>query len=249
MPSLHDDLKSLICAIEKRDAEACRTVLYQRPDLVFHRIALGNNRYTYALHLAASTGNLELGKIFLYTLRKLGKEPDFLRDASQNTAHHHAASYGHESFVRMLIEHGGSAFVRNAASILPIHDAARFGHISLLRLYATICSPAILTDTDEEGNTPLHYAAANGQLLAVKTILELASKHALHYPELLLLYAMVNHEGLTPYDITCRRLQDPAMQEQLQRRSKEQLKLIAQDMHHHGADIHGPVWRRPKSDA
>jgi len=89
----------------------------------------------------------------------------------------------------MSLSEGKAAFIQLPNGKTPLHVAAHLGHISNMRLLIAYGAPVNLQD--QEGFTPLHYAALSDSYDAV---------------ELLLLYEHVktgitNNEGKTPLSL------------------------------------------------
>ncbi|KAK4184204.1 ankyrin repeat-containing domain protein [Podospora australis] len=163
-------------AIRSNDALLVRRILKSHPSLLHnpdHTVATGNANSN--LHLAASLGHLAICKLLV----EAGHErvTPALNDDHQ-TALMLAAANGHTEVVHYLCEKGSS----NGNYILKqdirgrdaIMEAALHGHdtvVQLLLTYAPGGAQAALAQADLDGNTALHFASSNGNLLVLRTLL------------------------------------------------------------------------------
>ena len=122
------------------------------------------------LHVAAISGSLEL---FEYILGKV--KNNITEERHGLTAMHIAASRGHYEIVKFLAENG---FDKNPAAadvygFTPLHFAAMNGISGHYRVFKYIIdSIDDKNPADEEGKTPLYYAAFEGHYEICKLILE-----------------------------------------------------------------------------
>ncbi|RDW76457.1 ankyrin repeat domain-containing protein [Aspergillus mulundensis] len=117
------------------------------------------------LHWAAIRGWIEV----LIGLLEIGAAPD-LEDKLQRTALSYAAESGNLRAVRVLIEAGAFPNKDDKARQTPLSYAAAGGHDSVVELLAKDTRVACNT-TDDEGQSPLHWAAKNNCLASVKILL------------------------------------------------------------------------------
>lgn len=130
------------------------------------------------------------------------------RDGSGETVAHGAARAGKAPMVRLLLELGADPSIKNNAGDVPAHAAAWEGHrqvievmprealshtnkegdtpalLAAMRGHAGVLDAlarkgADLTQPDREGNTPLHHAAALGDVDSIKVLLKHAPDSAL----------------------------------------------------------------------
>ena len=115
-----------------------------------------------ALHLAASEGNNKIVEWLVGAKANVN-----VKDRWGNTPLMDAVTHGHEVAARVLFESGGRMDVANASGMMC--SAASTGDLTLLRmLHESGCDVRI---GDYDGRTPLHLAAAEGQVVAVSFLL------------------------------------------------------------------------------
>ena len=115
-----------------------------------------------ALHLAASEGNNKIVEWLVGAKANVN-----VKDRWGNTPLLDAVTHGHEVAARVLFESGGRMDVANASGMMC--SAASTGDLTLLRmLHESGCDVRI---GDYDGRTPLHLAAAEGQVVAVSFLL------------------------------------------------------------------------------
>ncbi len=116
------------------------------------------------LHKAAFGGHTECVSFLLSQQRK----PDFAIDARGSggaTALHKAAAGGNAEVVRMLLKAGASPAVRDEEDALPIHTACQWGRAAAAQvLHPLFPAP----ERTLQGATPLHLAAASGDVACFK---------------------------------------------------------------------------------
>ncbi|KAK3347884.1 ankyrin repeat-containing domain protein [Neurospora tetraspora] len=124
------------------------------------------------LHLAASLGHLSICKILV----ELGHEEGTpaLNDDHQ-TALMLAASAGHTEVVLFLCENDPQSILRqDIRGRDAVMEASLNGHdtvVQILLTWAPGGAPAALAQADLDGNTALHFASGNGNLLVLRTLL------------------------------------------------------------------------------
>ncbi|UJR27150.1 hypothetical protein I4U23_008449 [Adineta vaga] len=96
------------------------------------------------------------------------------RDDGSNTALHIAASEGHSSVIKLLLEQNCDLQARSMISWLPIHCAAGRGRYNSVRTLIDNHSP--IDPVDKNQQTPLHLAACNGHSDVVKLLLKNGAK-------------------------------------------------------------------------
>ena len=88
---------------------------------------------------------------------------------------HIAASEGHSSIIKLLLEQNCDLQARNMISWLPIHCAAERGRYnSILRL---VENHSPIDPVDKNQQTPLHLAARNGHSEVVKFFIKKRCKN------------------------------------------------------------------------
>ena len=98
-----------------------------------------------AMHVAASRGDVELGKVLLAAMKRHNERQqeemhttlDAIRDRHDNTPMHWAALNGHLNFVKFLHENGASLSPANLVNTTPYMDAAINGHTEILQYVET----------------------------------------------------------------------------------------------------------------
>ncbi|KAK3321703.1 ankyrin repeat-containing domain protein [Apodospora peruviana] len=160
-------------AIHANDALLVKRILQSHPHLLHNpdfASATGNSNSN--LHLAASLGHLSVCKVLV----ELGHESGgpALNDDNQ-TALMLAAAAGHTDVVHFLCEHDPKTVMRqDVHGRDAIMEASLYGHDTVLQLlltYAPDGTQAALAQADMDGNTALHFASSNGNLLVLRTLL------------------------------------------------------------------------------
>jgi uncharacterized protein len=149
----------------KRILKSHPTLLHS-PDTSFYGLSNSN------LHLAASLGCRDICQVLL----DLGhEEPCPALNEHHQTALMLAAAAGHTDVVHLLCEHDQSCVLRrDARGRDAIMEASRGGHDTALQLLLTYVpggAEEAVRRADIEGNTALHFASGNGNLLVLRTLL------------------------------------------------------------------------------
>ncbi|KUI71891.1 Target of rapamycin complex 2 subunit AVO2 [Cytospora mali] len=159
-------------AIHADDALLVRRILHTNPKLLHNPDTSPGGLSNSNLHLAASLGHLSIVKLLV----SLGHEADFpaLNDDFQ-TALMLAAAAGHTETVHFLSEQDPCSILRrDIRGRDAIMEASRGGHDTVLQILLTYvpCGPdKAVQMADLEGNTALHFASSNGNLLVLRTLL------------------------------------------------------------------------------
>jgi len=151
---------SLFQGVESGDVVACRRLLEAGADPNQTRGKLART----PLHIAAKGGREEIARLLL----QHGADVDASHPFGASLAS--AAEAGHEGVVRLLLQHGATP-VPDSTGRGALHWAAMRGHAGVIRV---LLASGFGPDTPELGtrHTPLHKAAAFGELDAVNALIE-----------------------------------------------------------------------------
>ncbi|KAK3997900.1 ankyrin repeat-containing domain protein [Cladorrhinum sp. PSN332] len=160
-------------AIRSNDALLVRRILKSHPHLLHNPDHSVTGTANSNLHLAASLGHLAICKLLI----ELNHEED--RTPSLNDDHQTplmlAAAAGHTEVVHLLCEYDPPTILRqDIRGRDAIMEASLHGHdtvVQLLLTYAPTGAEAVLENCDLDGNTALHFASSNGNLLVLRTLL------------------------------------------------------------------------------
>ena len=89
------------------------------------------------------------------------------------SALHHAALFGNESLVNLLIDKGAKIDLAGGIGTTPLHCAAVKGQVAVVRLL--LDKGATIDQANNNGATPLHWAAGKGHAEVVQCLLEHAA--------------------------------------------------------------------------
>ncbi|KAK4102430.1 ankyrin [Parathielavia hyrcaniae] len=159
-------------AIHANDALLVKRILKSHPHLLHNPDHSLTGNANSNLHLAASLGHLAICKLLV----ELGHEADTpaLNDDHQ-TALMLAAAAGQTDVVNLLCQADPASILRqDLRGRDAIMEAALHGHDTVLQIlltYAPGGAPAALARADVDGNTALHFASSNGNLLVMRTLL------------------------------------------------------------------------------
>ncbi|KAJ0336091.1 hypothetical protein COL922a_008379 [Colletotrichum nupharicola] len=159
-------------AITANDPLLVKRILKSHPGLLHNPdpspLGLSNSN----LHLAASLGHLPICRVLLDAGHE---DPDPALNESHQTALMLAAAGGHTDVVHFLCERTPHVILRRDIRWRDaIMEASRGGHDTVLQILLTYV-PGGARDAvmraDLDGNTALHYASGNGNLLVLRTLL------------------------------------------------------------------------------
>ncbi|KAK1712520.1 ankyrin repeat-containing domain protein [Colletotrichum lupini] len=159
-------------AITANDPLLVKRILKSHPRLLHNPDpspeALSNSN----LHLAASLGHLPIAKVLV----DHGHEhPDPALNEHHQTALMLAAAAGHTEVVHFLCERTPHVILRRDIRWRDaIMEASRGGHDTVLQILLTYVpegARAAVQRADLDGNTALHFASSNGNLLVLRTLL------------------------------------------------------------------------------
>ncbi|ODA77580.1 hypothetical protein RJ55_07209 [Drechmeria coniospora] len=159
-------------AIHAGDTLLVQRILKSNPSLLHNPdaslIGLSNSN----LHLAASLGHREICE----TLLDAGHEdPCPALNENHQTALMLAAEAGHSDVVHLLCEYDCDVILRrDVRGRDAIMEASKGGHDTTLQLLLTFVPGGAydaVQRADADGNTALHFASSNGNLLGLRTLL------------------------------------------------------------------------------
>ncbi|KEY73786.1 hypothetical protein S7711_03092 [Stachybotrys chartarum IBT 7711] len=159
-------------AIHAGDALLVKRILKSHPTLLHNPDASPAGQSNSNLHLAASLGHRDICSVLLNAGHE---EPCPALNENNQTALMLAAGAGHTEVVHLLCEANRDCILRrDARGRDAIMEASKGGHDTVVQLLLTYV-PGGPTDavqrSDHEGNTALHFASSNGNLLVLRTLL------------------------------------------------------------------------------
>ncbi|KAF5013999.1 hypothetical protein FDECE_29 [Fusarium decemcellulare] len=159
-------------AIHANDATLLRRILKTHPTLLLNPDSSPSGLSNSNMHLAASLGHRDICEVLL----KFGHEdPCPALNESHQTALMLAAAGGHTDVVHLLIEHDKTCILRrDIRGRDAVMEASLGGHDTILQLLLTYVPGGpyeAVRRADVEGNTALHFASGNGNLLVLRTLL------------------------------------------------------------------------------
>ncbi|KJZ78191.1 hypothetical protein HIM_02229 [Hirsutella minnesotensis 3608] len=159
-------------AIHVGDGLLVKRLLKSHPSLLHNPDASLLGLSNSNLHLAASLGHRDICE----TLLRAGHElPCPALNENHETALMLAARAGHTDVVHLLCEHDRDSILRrDVRGRDAIMEASIGGHDTVLQLLLTYAPNGpyeAVQRADAEGNTALHFASGNGNLLGLRTLL------------------------------------------------------------------------------
>jgi len=159
-------------AIHANDALLVTRILKSHPSLLHNPDTTVEGLSNSSLHLAASLGHQPIVRV----LHSLGHEsPCPAINENHQTALMLAAGAGHTDVVHFLCENDASCISRrDIRGRDAIMEASRGGHDTVLQILLTWVpggAKEAVGKADLDGNTALHFASSNGNLLALRTLL------------------------------------------------------------------------------
>lgn len=164
--------KRLRRAVHNNDALLVRRIVKSHPGLIHNPEHSATDLSNSSLHLAASLGHLQVCK----TLVDLGHEvPTPALNDDHQTALMLAAAAGHTEVVLFLAENDATSILRrDIRGRDAIMEASMGGHDTVLQILLTYVpggAQSAVQNADLDGNTALHFASSNGNLLVLRTLL------------------------------------------------------------------------------
>lgn len=159
-------------AIHASDCLLVQRVLKSHPTLIHNPDTSSAGLSNSNLHLAASLGCLDICRALV---QKGHEEPSPALNEHQQTALMLAAAAGHTEVVHFLVDNDPSIITRrDFRGRDAVMEASLGGHDTVLQILLTFApaGPASAVQTsDVDGNTALHFASSNGNLLVLRTLL------------------------------------------------------------------------------
>lgn len=158
--------------IHANDALLVQRILKSHPTLLLNPDASPEGLSNSNLHLAASLGHLQICRL-LVSLGHDAESPAL--NENHQTALMLAAAAGHTEIVHFLAEADPAAILRRDVNGRDaVMEASRGGHDTVLQILLTYVpggAQEAVHRADLEGNTALHFASSNGNLLVLRTLL------------------------------------------------------------------------------
>ncbi|CAI6093553.1 unnamed protein product [Clonostachys chloroleuca] len=159
-------------AIYANDALLVKRMLKSHPNLIHNPDASSEGLSNSNLHLAASLGYRDVCQVLIEAGHE--KPCPALNELNQS-ALLLAAKAGHTEVVHLICENDSSCILRrDNKGRDPIMEASAGGHDTVLQLLLTYVpggAAEAVHRADIEGNTALHLASGNGNLLVLRTLL------------------------------------------------------------------------------
>lgn len=159
-------------AIHVGDALLVKRVLMSNPALLHNPDSSLMGFSNSNLHLAASLGRKDICEVLL---RAGHENPCPALNENHQTALMLAAAAGHTETVHLLCENSPESILRrDFRGRDAIMEASMGGHDTCLQLLLTYVPGGpfdAVQRADKEGNTALHFASSNGNLLGLRTLL------------------------------------------------------------------------------
>ncbi|UJR37741.1 hypothetical protein I4U23_030436 [Adineta vaga] len=119
-------------------------------------VNLCDRKQNYALHWTATKGSIEILNILL----NAHANPNCINDQGLTPLHLYVLN-NHIDCIRKLLENNANINASTHHGSLPIHFAAYLGNMDIFELLYNQSKASDLTETDQHGNTLLHFAAAS----------------------------------------------------------------------------------------
>ncbi|KAK5995462.1 Target of rapamycin complex 2 subunit AVO2 [Cladobotryum mycophilum] len=159
-------------AIHAGDALLVKRILKSHPGLLHNPDTSPMGLSNSNLHLAAYLGHKEVCQVLLNAGHE---DPCPALNENHQTAMMLAAGAGHTEVVHLLCENDSSCILRrDVQGRDAVMEASVGGHDTILQLLLTYVPGGpyeAVQRADAEGNTALHFASGNGNLLGLRTLL------------------------------------------------------------------------------
>ncbi|ETS73878.1 hypothetical protein PFICI_14824 [Pestalotiopsis fici W106-1] len=159
-------------AVHANDSLLVQRILKSHPQLIHNPDITPGGLSDSNLHLAAKLGHLDICKILVANGHE---DPVPALNEHHQTALMLAAGAGHTEVVHFLCENDPSCIQRrDIRGRDAVMEASLGGHDTVLQLLLTFApggATAAVQSSDRDGNTALHFASSNGNLLVLRTLL------------------------------------------------------------------------------
>ncbi|KAI0148931.1 ankyrin repeat-containing domain protein [Pestalotiopsis sp. NC0098] len=159
-------------AIHANDFLLVQRILKSHPQLIHNPDTSPGGLSNSNLHLAAHLGRLDICKILVTNGHE---DPTPALNEHHQTALMLAAGAGSTEVVHFLCENDPSCIQRrDIRGRDAVMEASLGGHDTVLQLlltFAPLGATAAVQSSDVDGNTALHFASSNGNLLVLRTLL------------------------------------------------------------------------------
>ncbi|KAI1839511.1 hypothetical protein JX266_014277, partial [Neoarthrinium moseri] len=167
-----DPSQRLRRAVHANDSLLVQRILKSHPKLIHNPDTSPNGLSNSNLHLAASLGHLDICRVLVANGHE---DPTPALNENHQTALMLAAAAGHTEVVHFLSETNPSSIPRrDIRGRDAVMEASLGGHDTVLQILLTFApngAAAAVQASDVDGNTSLHFASSNGNLLVLRTLL------------------------------------------------------------------------------
>lgn len=159
-PRREDKITAFHMACEQGSLPIVKYLVSKDPALC--RITIVDCKGRTPLHMAAGKNHAEIVEFLLENGAALDPKDDERRSPLFR-----AANYGAHSVVKLLMDHGADVTVRDIMLKSVVHAAV--GDVkSMEALLQSPIAAALITEKDDDGFSPVHYAAKSGDLKNIK---------------------------------------------------------------------------------